>query len=67
MEQRERFRRLDRRWHPLIGSQLVFGLMLLRMHLHKNYQQGQQQEVLPQPNSSSSLTQQPQEESRFYK
>ena len=27
---RERFRRLDRKWHALIGSQLLFGLMVLR-------------------------------------
>lgn len=28
---RERFRRLDRKWHLLIGSQLLVGMLAVRM------------------------------------
>jgi hypothetical protein len=32
---RDRFRRLDRKWHVLIGSQLVFGVFLFRAYTHE--------------------------------
>jgi hypothetical protein len=35
LAQRETFRRLDRKWHLLIGSQIMLGLMLLRMRIHR--------------------------------
>ena len=31
---REQFRRLDRKWHWLIGSQLLFGMFVIRMKLY---------------------------------
>ena len=34
LQYRERFMRLERKWHILIGSQLLFGMMVVRMHLH---------------------------------
>jgi len=29
---RERFKNMDRKWHILIGSQLVFGMFLFRVN-----------------------------------
>ena len=34
---RDRFRLLDRKWHALIGSQILFGLIALRFHNTKEY------------------------------
>jgi hypothetical protein len=36
---RERFRRLDRKWQLLIGSQILFGLGILRTHRMKEYEE----------------------------
>jgi hypothetical protein len=33
---RDGFRRLDRKWHLLIGSQMLFGLMIFRAHNSKH-------------------------------
>jgi hypothetical protein len=32
---RDRFKRLDRRWQLLIGSQLIFAMMGRRLHLQR--------------------------------
>ncbi len=32
MASRDRFQRLDRKWHLLIGSQLLFGMFLFRAY-----------------------------------
>jgi hypothetical protein len=29
---RERFKNMDRKWHILIGSQLIFGMFLFRVN-----------------------------------
>lgn len=43
---RERFRRLDRRWHVLIGSQLIVGMYLVRSQVSQWKEQQQQQQQL---------------------
>ena len=46
---RERFKRLDRKWHLLIGSQLLFGMFVVRMKLHGGGPQLQQHQQDTQP------------------
>ena len=50
-EYRERFKRLDRKWHLLIGSQILFGLVVLRVHHHR-----QELELLQQQQEQSQAT-----------
>lgn len=42
---RERFRRLDRKWHVLIGSQILFGLVVLRVRNQKHLFQERETEI----------------------
>ena len=50
---RERFKRLDRKWHLLIGSQLFFGLAAFRYHRQqKRFEL--QQEIIPTTSTENS-------------
>jgi hypothetical protein len=49
---RERFRTTDRRWHFLVGSQLLFVMAVIRFRLAKEKQD--QINITPSPISSSS-------------
>lgn len=52
---RERFKRLDRKWHVLIGAQLFFALAAFRYNREqKRFEQQQNQKQLNSATGSSS-------------
>ena len=48
---RERFRKLDRKWHVLIGSQLLFGLLVVRTYNSKESMGGDNKALSNSDNS----------------